>query len=59
LELDKTTSAKEYIEITQVKNNKEQEKILTPSYPNFLPIKPQNIELNKGKNKINKYIKIS
>ena len=51
-----TTSIKENKDIMKVPNNRIQEKILTPSYPNFLPHKPQNTELNKGSNKIRIYI---
>jgi len=51
-----TTSINEKIDKVQVININIQDKIFTPSYPIFLPNKPQIIKLNKGKNKINKYI---
>ena len=49
-------SIKEIKDIIKVLNSKIQEKILTPSYPNFLPKKPQNKELNKGNKRVSMYI---
>jgi len=53
-----TTSIKDEIHKRQVISKEKQEKIFTPSYPNFLPNNPQKIELIKGNNIISIYINV-
>ena len=54
-DLNITTSINIMYESIQLKNNNKHDKILTPSYPIFLPNNPQKIELNKGKRTIIEY----
>ena len=51
------TSVKDKIERKKVSPIQVVENNFTPSYPNFLPSKPQKIELINGNTIINKYIK--